>query len=296
MSSRTAHKRITALALALSTVLASFAGAATMALPAQADSPGVSHTPQHVWVDPTERNVGGNYEFTFSISMPDVTELAVMSATAPQFTTGLVSCVGPEPVNGGELSCVGQGDAVPGEYTVGLELRMQSGTLYTWEVPLTVCPFTGCSDLFSFTVSPNPFVIWAGTTVENHEGGTYDFNVLWNFGEIKFLDALLDAQGNPAPGLHEPITEPAIDGAHFGYRGYFTQAGYYSSTVIVSDEFGTQHEADFTVRVCTPESCADLLELPDTGVDTLALIAAGTFAGLTLAAGGFMLIVRRRKS
>jgi nitrate reductase gamma subunit len=62
------------------------------------------------------------------------------------------------------------------------------------------------------------------------------------------------------------------------------------------DEFGVEHDAPYTVRVCTPETCADLLALPDTGVNTLALLAEGTFAGLTLAAGSFMLIVRRRWS
>jgi LPXTG-motif cell wall-anchored protein len=296
MNARTSRKRTTALALAICTLLASFAGTAMLAIPAQADSPEVSHTPQHVWVDPTVRNADGNYEWSFRINLPEVTEQAVIGATAVQFTNGVVHCQAPQPVDGGILTCEGTGDAIPGDYTVDVELRVLAGTLYTWEVPLTVCPLTGCSDLFSFTVSPNPIVIWAGDTRETHIGGTYNFNVLWNFGEIKFLDDLRDAQGIVAAGLYDPLSEPAKDGAQFGYRGYFTQPGYYSSTVIVLDEFGGEHSADFTVRVCTLETCADLLALPDTGVNTLALLAAGTFAGLTLATGSFMLIVRRRRS
>ena len=115
MIPRIAHKRINALARALTTVLASVAGGAVFALPAQADSPEVSHTPQHVWVDPTVPNPDGDYEWSFTINMPVLTEFSVISANAPQFTTGSVQCLAPEPVGGGILSCVGEGDAIPGD-------------------------------------------------------------------------------------------------------------------------------------------------------------------------------------
>lgn len=296
MIPRTAHKRINAFALALTTVLASVAGGAVFALPAQADSPEVSHTPQHVWVDPTVPNADGDYEWSFTINMPELTEFSVISANAPQFTTGSVQCQAPQPVDGGILSCVGEGDAIPGDYRVDVELRVVAGILYTWEVPLTVCPLTGCSDLFSFTVSPNPMVIWAGDTTETHIGGTYDFNVLWNFGEIKFLDDLVDAQGKVAPGLYDQLSEPASNGAQFGYRGYFTQPGYYSSTVNVSDEFGGEHSADFTVRVCSPETCPELLELADTGVSTQAMAVTSGVALAVLALGTALVFMRHRKA
>jgi LPXTG-motif cell wall-anchored protein len=266
-----------------------------LAIPAQADSPEVSHTPQHVWVDPTVPNVDGNYEWSFRINMPEVTEPAVFSASAPQFTTGAVICQAPQAIDGGILSCVGTGDAIPGDYTVDVELRVLAGTLYTWEVPLTVCPLTGCSDLFSLTISPDPMVIWANPTITEQTYGQYDFNIDWNADEVK-LDELRDAQGNIAPGIYDPVSEIPRNGSQFGYRGSFTQPGYYFGTVTMIDEFGGEHDAPYTVRVCTPETCADLLALPDTGVNTLALLAAGTFAGLTLAAGSFMLIVRRRRS
>ena len=177
-----------------------------------------------------------------------------------------------------------------------VELRVVAGTLYTWEVPLTVCPLTGCSDLFSFTVSPNPIMIWAGDTVETHIGGTYDCNFLWNFGEIKFLDDLVDAQGKVAPGLYDPLSEPASNGAQFGYRGYFTQPGYFSSTVNVSDEFGGEHSADFTVRVCSPETCPELLELADTGVSTQARAVTSGVALAVLALGTALVFMRHRKA
>lgn len=268
---------------------------AVMPSAAVADSPGVSHSPQHVWVDPTQRNIDGDYEFSFIVHMPEVTEIAVMSGTAPQFTTGLVDCQAPEPIDGDELSCVGQGNAVPGEYTVGLELRVVSGVLHTWSVPLTVCPLTGCSDLFSLTTSPNPIVIWANPTITEQTFGQYDFNIDWNPLEVR-IDELRDAQGNVAPGIYDPRSEIPADGSQFNYHGTFTVSGYYYGTITMIDEFGGEHDAPYTVRVCTPETCADLLALPDTGVDTLALLATGTFAGLTLAAGSFMLIVRRRRS
>jgi hypothetical protein len=177
---------------------------AVMPSAAVADSPGVSHSPQHVWVDPTQRNIDGDYEWSFRINMPEVTEQAVISATAVQFTTGVVSCQAPEPVDGGILSCVGTGDAIPGDYTVDVELRVLAGTLYTWEVPLTVCPLSGCSDLFSLTISPDPMVIWANPTITEQTYGQYDFNVDWNADEVK-LDELRDAQGNIAPGIYDPV-------------------------------------------------------------------------------------------
>jgi LPXTG-motif cell wall-anchored protein len=296
MISRTAQKRVTALALVVSTVLASVAAGAVFALPAQADSPGVSHTPQHVWVDPTVRNVDGNYEWSLRINMPEVTEPAVTRATAPEFATGSVHCTAPQPVDGGILSCVGIGDAIPGDYTVVVELRVTAGILYTWEVPLTVCPLTGCSDLYSFTVSPDPIVIWAGDTRETHMGGTYNFNVPWNFEEITFLGDLLDAQGNIAPGLYDPLSEPATDGAQFGYRGYFTQPGYYSSTIVISDEFGGEHSADFTVRVCSPETCPEPLELADTGASTQTMAVTSGVALAVLALGTAFVFMRHRKA
>jgi len=296
MTPRTAHKRVTALALGLSTVLASVAGGAVFALPAHADSPEVSHTPQHVWVDPTVPNADDEYEWSFTINMPELTEAGVISATAPQFTTGPVACTAPQAVDGGILSCVGEGDPIPGDYTVDVELRVTAGTLYTWEVPLTVCPLTGCSDLFSFTVSPNPIVIWAGKTMETHMGGTYNFNVLWNFSEITSFGDLLDAQGNVAPGLYDRKSERATDGARFAFQGYFTQPGYYSSTIVISDEFGGEHSADFTVRVCSAETCPDLLGLADTGVSTQTMAVTSGVALAVLALGTAFVFLRKRKA
>jgi len=264
--------------------------------PAQADSPEVSHRPTHVWVDPTQRNVDGNYEWSFSIHMPEITEAAVVSGSAPQFTTGVVTCLAPDPVDGSTLSCVGQGDAIPGEYTVDVELRVLAGVLYTWQVPLTVCPLTGCSDLFSFTVSPDPIVVWANPEIYEQTWGTYNLNIDWNPVEIKMEDNILDAQGNPVPGIHDPISEPPANGAHFGYRGQFTKPGYYYSTVTLIDEFGGEHEAPFTVRVCTPELCRDLLELPDTGPDVSAFAVAGGSALAMLAAGIWFVVARRRRA
>lgn len=261
---------------------------------AVADSPGVSHSPQHVWVDPTVRNVDGDYEFSFIVNMPEVTEPAVMSGTAPQFTTGPVNCQAPEPIDGDELSCVGQGNAVPGEYTVGLELRVVSGVLHTWSVPLTVCPLTGCSDLFSLTISPNPMVIWANPTITEQTYGQYDFNIAWNPFEVR-IDELRDAQGNVAPGVYDPRSEIPGDGSKFAYAGTFTVPGYYYGTITMIDEFGGEHDAPYTVRVCTPETCADLLALPDTGIDTVGIAALAAFAVLATASGVFALAVRRRK-
>ena len=263
--------------------------------PAQADSPEVSHRPTHVWVDPTQRNVDGNYEWSFSIHLPEITEAAVVSGSAPQFTTGVVTCQAPDPVDGSTLSCVGQGDAIPGEYTVDVELRVLAGVLYTWQVPLTVCPLTGCSDLFSLTITPDPIVVWANPNIYEQTYGTYTFNTDWNPSEVK-IDDLVDAHGNPAPGIFDPISEPPANGHKFGFRGTFTQPGYYYSTVTMVDEFGGEHPAPITVRVCTPELCRDLLELPSTGVDAAAFIGAGGSALAVLAAGIWFVVARRRRA
>jgi LPXTG-motif cell wall-anchored protein len=276
-------------------LLASFAGTAMVAIPAQADSPEVSHSPQHVWVDPTAPNADGNYEWSVTIFMPPITSQAVTNPNAIPFTNGVVHCQAPAAEDGGVLSCEGTGDPVPGEYTIEIDLISVGSQSYSWEIPLTVCPLTGCSDLFSLTISPDPMVIWANPSITEQTYGRYDFNIDWNADEVK-LDELRDAQGSIAPGMYDPVSEIPRNGSQFGYRGSFTQPGYYFGTVTMIDEFGGEHDAPYTVRVCTPETCADLLALPDTGVDTLALLAAGTFAGLTLAAGSFMLIVRRRRS
>lgn len=285
----------TSIATLLSATLLTIGLGAVMPSAAVADSPGVSHSPQHVWVDPTVRNVDGDYDFSFIVNMPEVTELAVMHATAPQFTTGPVSCIAPEPIDGDESSCVGEGDAIPGEYTISLELRVVSGVLHTWSVPLTVCPLTGCSDLFSLTISPDPMVIWANPTITEQTYGQYDFNIDWNPLEVR-IDELRDAQGNIAPGIYDPRSEIPADGSQFNYHGTFTVPGYYYGTITMIDEFGGEHDAPYTVRVCTPETCADLLKLPDTGVAAVAITAGAAFAVLAVGAGAFMLVVRRRTS
>ena len=167
--------------------------------------------------------------------------------------------------------------------------------MYTWQVPLTVCPLTGCSDLFSLTISPDPVVVWANPNIYEQTSGTYTFNTDWNPLEVR-IDDLVDAQGNPAPGIYDVKSERPGNGRKFVYAGTFTQPGYYYSTVTMSDEFGGEHEAPFTVRVCTPELCRDLLELPSTGVDAGAVSVVGGSALATLAAGIWFVVARRRRA
>ncbi len=272
-------------------------GALAFVTPATAaSSPEVSSSPTHIWVDPTVRNANNKYEWSAVIHMPPITSHAVIHSTVVPFATGVMHCQAPAATDGGVLSCEGEGDAIPGEYTVTMELRSEGDQNYFWEIPLTVCPLTGCSDLFSLTVSPTPIVVWANPTITEQTYGQYDFNVDWNATEVRMQDNLLDAQGNPAQGIYDLKSEIPGNGSRFGYYGTFTQPGYYYSTVTMIDEFGGEHEAPFTVRVCTPETCADLLKLPDTGVAATANTAGGAFAVLAVGAGAFMLVVRRRKS
>jgi len=244
-------------------------------------------------VDPTVRNVDNKYEWSVTLRMPPITSHAVIHSNVVPFVTGLVHCQAPAASDGGVLTCTGAGDAIPGEYSVVMELKSEGDQSYYWDIPLTVCPLTGCSDLFSLTSSPTPIVVWANPNIYDQTYGQYDFNVDWNATEVKMEDNLVDAQGNPAPGIHDPISEIPGNGSHFGYRGTFTQPGYYYSTVTMVDEFGGEHEAPFTVRVCTPELCRELLELPNTGVNGFAHsgLAGG---GLLMVVVGTLVLIRRR--
>jgi len=264
-----------------------------VAVPAMADSPGASHSPEHVWVDPTVRNLDGNYEWSFAIHFPEISGPAVTSASAPEFTTGPVHCQAPEAIDGGVLSCEGQGNAIPGEYVVDVELMGLAGVLHTWEVPLTVCPLTGCADVFSLTISPSTLIVWANPNIYDQTFGTYVFNTDWNPVEVA-IDDLVDANGSPPEGDAYPVTERPMNGSNFGYRGAFTSPGYYYSTVTMYDEFGNPHEADYTVRVCTVETCRDLLGLANTGVDSLSIgVAAAAAVGLS--GIGFAIVATRKR-
>lgn len=265
------------------------------AQPAFADTNGASHSPVHVWVDPTHPDVNGDFAWSVTIHMPPLTGRAIIHSQAPAFVDGQVHCQTPDTVDGGVLSCVGSGNPIPGEYSVAIELKQEGAPGYTWDVPVTVCPLTGCSDLFTLTVSPDPVVIWANPTITDQTFGFYNFNVDWNAREVQ-IQNLLDAQGNEAPGLHDPVSEFPGNGSKFGYRGTFTQPGTYFTTVTIVDEFGGEHPANVTVRVCTPETCADLLTLPDTGIDTVAFVAIGAFAVVAIVAGALVLVLRRRNN
>ncbi len=262
---------------------------------ALADSDGASHSPVHVWVDPTQPDVNGDYTWSATIHMPPLVGRAVVHAQAPAFVDGPVHCQAPRPEDGGVLTCVGTGAPIPGEYDVAVELKQEGGPGYSWSIPVTVCPLTGCSDLFSLSISPSPIVIWANPTITDQTFGFYNFNVDWNALEVR-IPNLVDAHGAEAPGIHDPVSELPGNGAKFGYRGTFTTPGTYFMTVTVVDEFGGEHSADVTVRVCTPEACADLLTLPDTGIDTVAFVAIGAFAAVAIVAGVLVLILRRRNN
>ena len=263
--------------------------------PAQADSPEVSHSPQHVWIDPTQPNADGNYEFVATIHMPELTGRAVIHAQTGTFATGPIHCQAPAAEDGGQISCEGEGDPIPGEYLIVMDMKSEGPEEFDWTIPLTVCPLTGCSDLFSMTIAPDPIVVWANPNVYEQTSGTYTFNTDWNPLEVRIAD-LVDAEGNPAPGSFDVKSERPGNGRKFVYVGTFTQPGYYYSTATMIDEFGGEHPAPFTVRVCTPELCRDLLELPSTGVDAGAVTVAGGSALAVLAAGIWFVVARRRRA
>jgi hypothetical protein len=246
-----------------------------------------------VWVDPTVRNLDGDYEWSFAIHFPEISGPAVTSASAPEFTTGPVHCQAPDALDGGVLTCVGQGDAIPGDYVVDVELMGLAGILHTWEVPLTVCPLTGCDDVFSLTISPSTLIVWANPNIYEQTLGTYVFNTDWNPDGVAIAE-LVDSDGNSPGGEASPISEQPKNGAKFGYRGAFTTPGYYYSTVTMYDEFGNPHEVDFTVRICTIATCRDLLGLADTGVGTLS-IGLASMAAVGLSGIGFAIYATRKQ-
>lgn len=262
---------------------------------AVADSDGTSHSPVHVWVDPTQPDANGDFTWSATIHMPALAGRAVVHAQAPRFVDGSVHCQAPRPEDGGVLTCLGTGTPIPGDYDVAVDLKQEGGPGYNWSIPVTVCPLTGCSGLFSLSISPDPIVIWANPTITDQTFGQYIFNVEWNAEEVRIAN-LVDSHGLDAPGIYDPVSEFPGNGAKFGYRGTFTTSGTYVTTVTVVDEFGGEHSADVTVRVCTPEVCADLLALPDTGIDTVAFVAIGVFAVVAILAGVLVLVIRRRKS
>ncbi len=91
----------------------------------------------------------------------------------------------------------------------------------------------------------------------------------------------------------DPESDLTIPEAGSGWYAYSGDRSADGSVVA----FGGQNVSDALAVVVTPE-CVVASEpaLPNTGVNTLAVAAAGAFALLALAAGAFVLVARRRKA
>jgi hypothetical protein len=192
----------------------------------------------------------------------------------------------------GELGAV----VAAGEYSMSIsiieDVEGTGVTRYTGTVPITVCDGP-CSDLFSLAVSPQPLRYLVDTDLASQAQGSVDFNVDWNATEWTF-GSPLDGSGTPAPGAYDLIAEPPRNGAHFGFRGSFSEVGEYSLEVAVTDEFGVVHTDTVPVIICGDAACMQgAPTLASTGLAQNAIIGLGI---ALLLAGLILRKIRLRRS
>jgi hypothetical protein len=235
-------------------------------------------SPSHIWADNTVNRLPG-FAVTF-YGFTSLAGLAVTHGTAPAFLPVnplirvVTHCLPPSPLGESVWACDTKGEAgavvAAGEYSTSISINeeVDGGSVlrYTGTLPITVCDGP-CSDLFSLSVAPSPLRYMVGTPLADQAQGSLVFNLDWNATEIAFSE-LLDDSGNPAPGVYDMITEPPVNGAHFGFRGSFSEVGEYSLEVAVTDEFGVVHTDTVPVTICGDENCmAGSPALANTGLE-----------------------------
>ena len=280
------------LAAAVSLALVS-GGTATAAAadPITGDDPaGTYSSPAHVWVDPT---VAMSYSVDFHFPIPESHWVSHGSAV-PIVTGGVSHCSITREDFGTTLSCITAGGTPnPGEFIVTVGVRSEAGDDFTMHAPLTVCPITGCSDLFDVTLSSDAWEVCPGEELSNLGPVEYLFNVAWNATNVEFTPI-----SAAAGGTWDVTTESPTGGATFALEGALENPGEYALGVTVIDEFDGEHEASLPITVLEekPGQCGvpAAATLAATGTDLtaplvgmLALLASGTLA---------LLVARRRRT
>ncbi len=244
----------------------------TAAVAADPPPPGSYIAPAQGWVDPTHPDGTGKYPISFEFHFPVPSTHWVSHATAPRYTSGLTHCSLHNLDFGTTIDCLATGDPVPGDYTIPVDIRSEGGDDFGFVANFTVCPETGCSDLFTLALEPEASAVCAGTDLSELGDIAYRFNVLWNAS---------DAQFGALPGVTVTSDLPS-DGATFTLAGSLATPGDYELPVTVTDEFGGEHDASLPITALAPgeAGCPGLaatgLQPQETIGWMLALLATGT--------------------
>ena len=235
--------------------LAALVAAPTAALAAAPPGPppeGSTVTPAHVWVDPTHPNGDGKVWFFVTITFPVPDTHWVTHAMAPVLTDGSTHCQTTKTATGVTFACTSDGTAIPAELTATINVRSEGGDNFGWVIPVTVCPLTGCGDLFELTLSETAWEVCPGEDLATLDPVVYEFNVPWNAAEVR-VGSLAAAGGDPAF-----FSGPPAAGSELTAAGSLQNPGSYEFPVTLVDEFGNDHTATIDVTVKTAAACGQL--------------------------------------
>lgn len=238
-----------------------------------ADPPEGSYvSPARAWVDPTQPDIDGDHVVTVEYHFPLPTTHWVSHSRAPRYTDGVTHCIGTKMDFGIRMTCSATGDPVPGDYTIPLDIRSEGGDDFGFVANFTVCPETGCSDLFTLALEPEASAVCAGTDLAELGDIAYRFNVLWNASDARF---------GALPGVTVTSDFPT-DGSTFALAGSLATPGDYELPLTVTDEFGGDHDSTLPITTLAageagcPGLAATGLQSHETIGWMLALLATGT--------------------
>jgi hypothetical protein len=277
--------RMIGTALIAAALTLAVAPAAQAAAPPGPPPEGSYLSPAHTWVDPTNLNDDDEmwFQSRFYFTFPEDGVQWVVSSSAPAFTTGTVHCslVKDAPGQFVLVSCTGAGDPVVGDITMTVRMRSEAGDNFAWTIPITVCPLTGCSPLFSLELANASWEVCPGEDLESLDPVEYVFNTDWNPDEVRIDTAALAAAG----GDPTFVSGPPANGSLLGARGSLQVSGDYVVPVTITDGFGGEHTADLDITVKSAAACGQLAatgsaldQMAGTALGMLAVIAAGSLA------------------
>ncbi len=245
-------------------------------------------TPAHTWVDPTHPNDNGRVWFNVDFHFPFPDTHWVSHASAPRLTDGVTHCqlVKDTPNEILTFRCEATGTAAPGELSSTVQIRSEGGDNFAWTVPITVCPLTGCSDLFELSLSETSWEVCPGEDLASLEPVEYLFNVDWNAAEVR-VGSLAAAGGDPAF-----FSGPPANGSTLTATGSLQNPGSYPVDVTLTDEFGADHTATIDVTVKTAAACGQLAAT-GSALDRTAALAAGMLGLIGLGATAMVAAGRR---
>lgn len=235
-------------------------------------------TIDHAWVDPTIVDSSGDSWFSATFDFPPIPDgvHSVVHASAPSGLATLVHCQIARPANGTTtVTCVFRGTRIPGDTTLLVSVRSEEGHNYSGALPVTMCPLSGCSPLFEVAATTAAAVETCPGEVFSVDG-SFDFNVPWNASGASL--------GVSAPGGLSFSATGVRDGSSFRLMGSFSEPGAQTIPIIVTDEFGVDHQTSVLVTVASPNP-AQCGSLAATGVSSnnAAMIA---LAALVLGVAG----------